>query len=525
MSDSAVIEREERPAGQTSGMATVGEPPAAHIQPPEGARLTLLGVLGVGFSAFCDWLFWGHPRGWTVGAFGFLLLLALLAWERAFPHRRVVALLVPAIVLLSLQCVEDPNSLTIAIGLLALFTLALVLRVGWIGSAAVWVRRWTLLVVRGWHTLFRDVGAWRRQRQLVTGPPRSAFYVLGMWIVPIVLGAMFLALFAKANPVLAKWLADVWRGLRDLLQNIGEHIPPAGRVLMWVVVVLGVWALLRFRPGVETNSRSDEADVEAMWRGLPASLVVRCLVVFNLLFLFQTGLDVYYLLAGGHLPEGLTHGEYARRGAYPLLAATILAALFVLAAFRAGPRESSMRWARRLVYVWLVQNLFLVVAAAWRLQLYVDAYTLTRWRVAAAIWMLLVFCGIVWILLRIIADRSNRWLINVNAITTAIVLYASCFANFDGWIARYNVAHCFEVHGNGPRIDLAYLESLGPDALPGLRALAVAIPDSPKMPKIEESIARLETSLRADLSSWRGWTWRRERLLQFDTSTGLRRAG
>jgi hypothetical protein len=239
-------------------------------------------------------------------------------------------------------------------------------------------------------------------------------------------------------------------------------------------------------------------------------------VLFNVLFALQTGLDVYYLWAGGELPKGLTYAQYSHRGAYPLLVAAILAALFVLAAFRGVSRANSMRSARRLVYLWLVQNLFLVVSAAWRLRLYVDVYTLTRLRVAAAIWMLLVFCGLVWILVRIVAGRSNLWLININTITALSVLYVCCFVNFDGWITRFNVAHCREVRGSGPKIDVAYLESLGPDALPALLQLVARTQGSPDAPAVHGTVQRLRTDLQADLGSWRGWTWRRQRMLQLD---------
>jgi hypothetical protein len=226
----------------------------------------------------------------------------------------------------------------------------------------------------------------------------------------------------------------------------------------------------------------------------------------------QTGLDAYYLLAGGELPAGMTHAQYAQRGAYPLLATAILAALFVLATFGAGRGRRDMRIARLLVYLWLLQNLFLMGCAAWRLGLYVEAFTLTRWRVAAMIWMALVLCGLVWILLRIISGRSNLWLINVNAVTTAMMLYACALVDFDRWIAEYNVVHCRELRGHGPPVDLRYLESLGYDALPGFLALSQQTTDPDLRKRISDASVRLRRDLAEDQRDWRGWTWRRERL-------------
>jgi hypothetical protein len=338
------------------------------------------------------------------------------------------------------------------------------------------------------------------------------------WTVPILMSAVFLVLFATANPVLSKWLEDGFREIPALLRRVVERFPAGWRVLMWAAVALAVWALLRFRSATGDSTWKSESTGSAASRVVfpVRSLVVRSLVLFNLLFGLQTGLDTYYLWGGGALPKGLTYAQYAHKGAYPLLAAAILAALFVLAAFRPGPGEGAMRTARRLVYLWLVQNLFLVASSAWRLRLYVDAYTLTRWRVAAMVWMLLVFCGIVWILVRIVAGRSNLWLVNANVLTAVLVLYVCCFANFDGWIARYNVGHCREVRGSGPEIDVAYLESLGPDALPALLELQRETRGSLHEPVVRGAIKRLRSGLQTDLASWRGWTLRRQRLSRLD---------
>jgi hypothetical protein len=157
-----------------------------------------------------------------------------------------------------------------------------------------------------------------------------------------------------------------------------------------------------------------------------------------------------------------------------------------------------------------------VISAGWRLCLYINIYTLTRWRIAAAIWMFLVVCGLVWILVRIVTGRSNLWLVNVNALTTLVVLYACSFVNFDGLIAGFNVRHCKEIRGEGVPIDLAYLESLGPDTLPALIWLARELKDPVKSRKVHNVILNLRVELRQELGNWRGWTFRRHRLALLD---------
>jgi hypothetical protein len=132
----------------------------------------------------------------------------------------------------------------------------------------------------------------------------------------------------------------------------------------------------------------------SIWPGLPHLLdhvaLVRSLCVFNLLFALQTVLDLTYLWGGADLPSGMSHSQYAHRGAYPLVATALLAAAFVLIAMRrSGPGDHS-RLIRGLVLAWIMQNVLLCLSSILRLGLDVEAYSLTGLRIAAGIWMGLV---------------------------------------------------------------------------------------------------------------------------------------
>ena len=101
----------------------------------------------------------------------------------------------------------------------------------------------------------------------------------------------------------------------------------------------------------------------------------------------------------------MSYADYAHRGAYPLIVTALLAAAFVLAAMRRnGPAEGSAD--PRLVYLWIGQNVLLVVSSIFRLGLYVEVYSLTELRIAAGIWMGLVAVGLVLICLRIATRKS-----------------------------------------------------------------------------------------------------------------------
>jgi hypothetical protein len=462
------------------------------------------------FVVLADFLFYGHPLGWTIGGFGLSLLGALLLLEGRFPRSGPALVVMLGTASLFLLCFEQPAVLTVLLGGLGLASTALLAREGWTPDPVAWMKRWTLFGAVGWTRAFADLFRPPSEESRGEGErTRATGRRLKNWLLPLLLGALFLGLFALANPIIARWLATAARWVGEA----SWHMPPFGRVVFWLLVLLGTWALLRYRTGVEP-ARGGESELliiedEAFFT---PGLLLRCLVVLNALFAVQTVMDVRYLWGGAALPAGMTYAEYAHRGAYPLVLAALLAGLFVLVAFRRDSGSPAMRWARGLVYLWLAQNVLLVLSAGWRLRLYVGAYSLTRLRTAAAVWMLLVVCGLIWIAARLVLRRTGRWLVGVNLVTALAVLYFCCFVNFDGLIARFNVAHSAELGGAGPSLDVRYLEGLGPEALPALLRFLRQVEEAEPRRNARRAVGKVRRELRRKLRDWRGWTLRRRRL-------------
>jgi len=288
------------------------------------------------------------------------------------------------------------------------------------------------------------------------------------------------------------------------------------RTWFWALVACAVWPLLRQRirrkPAREAEPRTvAAAETSDMDYLLGAQAVTRSLILFNALFALQSGLDLTYLWGGASLPGGMSHAEYAHRGAYPLIATALLAAGFVLIAMRQGGPAEQSRWIRPLVLLWTGQNVLLVISSIFRLDLYVAAYSLTYLRLAAFIWMILVAAGLVLMLIQIKLRKPNSWLIAANAAALALVLFACCFVNAPRVVASYNLAHCREISGTGPWLDSGYLRSLGPQMVPAIE------PYVQRMPALASTVADYRHIFDRDRpANWRTWTfrtWRLERYL------------
>ncbi|MEL6889119.1 MAG: DUF4173 domain-containing protein, partial [Pseudomonadota bacterium] len=150
-----------------------------------------------------------------------------------------------------------------------------------------------------------------------------------------------------------------------------------------------------------------------------------------------TGMDVLFLYGDAALPEGISPATYAHRGAYPLLATALLAGLFAVVA---RPHLKGRPMVRVLMMLWLAQTLALVFASVWRLDLYVEAFGLTRLRLAAYVWMGLVAIGLGITAQQVWQDRPAVWMLLRSGALGAVALYVCAFVSFDAVVARHNLS-------------------------------------------------------------------------------------
>lgn len=440
-------------------------------------------------AAAFDWLFPRAPGGICIGLFALAWLLGLIAARPDVRRSRLapaIALALAAVFCLSLA--YDPGPLAWVLFWVALSIGALLPLTMGFDDAWRWAVRLAVHGVTGTAKPVIDLVhllAVRPRGKRLTA--RSLAALLGL---PVIGTAVFTALFASANPLIA-----------DLLNRI--QLPSMGEVVKWGVATLMVWPALRPHR-IVTRLRIPEPAIGLPGTSLPSVLIA--LSVFNALFALQNGLDIAFLWSGAPLPPGMSMTDYVHRGAYPLIVTALLAGLFVLTMLRPGTATGNSRWARRLVAWWIAQNVLLVASSALRTIRYVQDFELTAWRIAALLWMALVATGLLLICLRIWTARSARWLINGNALAALAVLAPCCFVDIQAIAAQWNVRHAREVGGGGQRIDLCYLQSMGAPALLPL----IELEHRPLPPELRGRVAYVRGDLLerllAEQSRWWSWT-------------------
>lgn len=467
-----------------------------------------------------DWLFYGRRLG--ISALFFLVALAAfcLIANGLNARRRDIAIAVAVLAVALVPLVERANMLALAFGAAGIGVFALILTQHWQGTLAQRLRELLGLYLGGpWRAIDAALHEHRGRRAIGAGHTLASR--IGLWIVPLLLCCVFLALFASANPLIDRWLSAI--SINAILRSLDGW-----RIGFWLIVAFVIWPLLYVTARKQRAAKVADAAADAAASGeepvrpvlLSDGAILRSLLLFNLLFALQSAMDMAYLWGGVALPDGMTYAAYAHRGAYPLMATALLAAGFVLVALKPGSSAERSPLIRRLVYLWVGQNVLLVISSILRLDLYVSAYSLTMLRVAAFIWMGLVAFGLVSIIARIALNRSNGWLVSGNLIAAGAVLYLSSLINFTDWIARYNISRSAEVADGGASLDLHYLSCLGPQIIPAIdkyiaERRAKGYLDTSTVNELSARRNTLAARLENPRRDWRSWSFREQRLWRY----------
>jgi hypothetical protein len=352
---------------------------------------------------------------------------------------------------------------------------------------------------------------------------------LGVWLRGALLAAPVLAVFglllAAADGAFARLLSralDV-----DVAALVGHAAWTAAGT--WAAAGYAAGALFAAPPVDGDAPGASAAPPAGPRRGLrvgPAEVCV-ALACVDLLLLAFVVVQLGWAFGGRALVggPGLTYASYARRGFFELAAVAAMALpLLVVAATRvarARPGPRTRRAFRAAAGLLLALLGALVASAGDRMRLYQAAYGLTELRlyvIAFLAWLLVVFA---WAAATLVRGRPApfalgaavlawAWVLGLHAVDPA-ALVVEVNATRAGAGSASPAARDADARG----LDVAYLASLGADAVPGL--VARVLPRAAAMDvaarcaaarQLGPSFARADA---ADAGGWRRWNWARVR--------------
>ncbi len=240
-------------------------------------------------------------------------------------------------------------------------------------------------------------------------------------VIPTGLVALFLGVFALANPVVARGVDVAWSAFASVVA-----FPSVERLFLWGIVLVGAAALLR--PAIRLAKGSESEAVHSHAEATPTALLVarNALVGLNALFLGYNALDARYLWSGSP-PEGMHTQQYAHQGAFWLTVALLMLTAVASVMFRGAlAHDARAKNVRTLAWVWAAQGLVLGLGTYRRIAIHIAKSGLSDLRIVGILGTTLVVTGVVLAMWKLRRRKTFTWLLRrqLDAFAWIAIVYA-----------------------------------------------------------------------------------------------------
>ncbi len=265
---------------------------------------------------------------------------------------------------------------------------------------------------------------------------------------------VFGVLFASADTVFASYLPRFDLGLLPAQVVVGTLVALTAATVAHLALAPPPWS--------RTTLPAARAARRGEWL-LPVLALDAMVLAFVLV---QVG-----ALLGGHRhvleTAGLTYAEYTRQGFAQLAVATALTLVVVAVAARRAPRvtQRDRLLTSGALGLLCLATLGVVASALRRMDLYVDAFGLTRLRLLAVVIELVLGAVLVLVLAAGVRWRGD-WLPRSVVQVTAVAVLVLAALNPDGLIVRHNTSTQLDA-----AVDVSYLGGLSADSVPAKATL------------------------------------------------------
>ncbi len=336
-------------------------------------------------------------------------------------------------------------------------------------------------------SFFEALAGFKRGKTPSTGFRRVARFI----IIPLMIAAVFLGLYSLANTVFMNILNDAAMAISNFFGNIFTWF--SWQRFVFLLAGVFVTGALLLRANIQFFSKKDAAQSNSLWRRKHNLIKWKQSSLFDLLTLFMgrfangmlalrnentvgiislallNGLlcciniiDIVYVWFGFTYHSNLNLSKYVHEGAGLLIFSIVLAMLVLLFFFRGNLNfYKKNKWLRYGAYLWILQNLVLVVSVLIRDYYYFVHMGMAYKRIGVVVFLLLVIAGLVTVFVKIHFRKTNYYLLRVNAWFAIVVLVISSCIHWDEWIATSNLAR----KGTIP-VDVNFLLSLSDKTLP-----------------------------------------------------------
>lgn len=418
-------------------------------------------LLVVAGGAWCTFIFYQEDMG--LNAIFFIVPLLLLAFANTYktgPYEKEVAITAIGAFLSALAVVGNDSDLA-----KGMYWVSILLFIGFIKHSSI---RFLPLAVTA--SLANLVFVPWRMVQEYTGAihwTNSLHYTIKKavgWSIPLGLFTLFLLIYYLANDKFAGMLDTVFY----FIFTPNKQSIAIEQAALFLVGFLLVGAIFFNHPFSNSLSKRQEQLHTDLIRSRKKRFIsffsplilksrfklsIITLTLLNALICIVNFTDLMYVWFSRRALSASELSLYVHEGTNLLIFAILLAAIILVVIFRKNlnffPDNEGLK---KLAYIWLGQNMFMVLSVAIRNFQYSHNFGLTYKRIGVFIFLLIVLIGLVTLLLKIRDRKSHYFLWHRNSWAVYLVLLLAGFINWNLLITRVNLNPNYTKH-----LDIQYL--------------------------------------------------------------------
>ncbi len=313
-------------------------------------------------------------------------------------------------------------------------------------------------------------------------------------IIPFIIVALFSILYALANTVFSNLASHFFVGLRNWFSQFLDWFS-FNRFLFFLLGTLVTAGLIlasksTYFSKTDLNQKNDlsrKKNALKKWKensfsdllsliigkrstgtlALKNEFIIGfiSLLLLNILLLCINIIDIKYVWFGFELKADANLSEYVHEGAGLLIFSIVLAMCLLLFFFRANLNfYKNNKWLKYGAYLWIFQNLVLVISVLIRDYYYISHYGLAYKRIGLLFFLFMVLSGLVTVFLKIREIKTSYYLLRINAWIGILLLVLASTVHWDETIAIYNLERKSTIP-----LDIPFLVTLSDKTLPLLQ--------------------------------------------------------
>lgn len=412
----------------------------------------ILGVI-IGTIAF-NTFFWNESLGLNVVFYSALIFgILFYLYPNSFKTRNVIITVLGS--LISAVLVVYNNSVTSKFAFICSFIVAL----GFIfepGLRSV-LTSWSYSFLNFFMALEKLITDFKKQHP--SEKRKTAFSRwLKLFLLPVAILIVFILIFKAANPIFNDFTNEIGVKVTVFFQELFVDFTFLHFLFIIVGFLITVGAIytskldfilhadLKRKLNITRESIKTKLNKRRNFRNLALKNEFRTglilIVLINLLVLIINVIDINWIWLNFEIKENMYLQQLVHEGTYMLILSILLSMGLIMFYFRANlnyyPKNKLLVYG---TYLWIFQNIIMVISVAIRNYHYISYYGLAYKRIGVIIFLLLVVIGLITIVLKIRKQKSGFYLIQNNSWAVYTMMIFISFFSWDTIIARYNIKH------------------------------------------------------------------------------------